>query len=93
MVLSYLSLYASGEVIVTMDYWHQAYNLEDSIAVTGNFIDKGASKSCVPLSIMSPCLRLVHAMQAMFHLNQTNLFGSHTMTRLLKKSWEKLLEY
>jgi len=30
-----------GEVILTMDWWHQAYNLEDGVAVTGNFIDAG----------------------------------------------------
>jgi len=30
-----------GEIIVTMDWWHQAFNLEQGLAITGNFIDKG----------------------------------------------------
>jgi len=29
-----------GEVLVTMDWWHQALNLDKTVAVTGNFIDE-----------------------------------------------------
>jgi len=29
-----------GEILVTQDWWHQALNMDDSIAVTGNYIDK-----------------------------------------------------
>jgi len=50
-----------GEIMVTMDYWHQAHNLEASIAVTGNFVDRGNLRKVLLRAVDAGSVEMVAA--------------------------------
>ena len=68
-----------GEVVVTMDWWHQVYNLEAGIAVTGNFIDKAGVTNALKMAIAAENIEVATAILAKAHENDPATFEALRM--------------